>query len=82
MNRDPLLAPVAGVYAAQQIRPQARTLAQDRGIRWPRSWPALHMTDMTGASTILNSHLCGIKALSVAHGRHARTLHVSYRPTG
>ena len=33
MNRDPLLAPVAGVYAAQQIKPQARTLAQDRGIR-------------------------------------------------
>ena len=33
MNRDPLLAPVAGVFAAQQIKPQARTLAQDRGIR-------------------------------------------------
>ena len=33
MNRDPLLAPVAGVYAAQQIKPQARTLAVDRGIR-------------------------------------------------
>ncbi|MFL6176755.1 MAG: endonuclease NucS, partial [Ornithinibacter sp.] len=33
MNRDPHLAPVAGVFAAQQIRPQARTLAQDRGIR-------------------------------------------------
>jgi RecB family endonuclease NucS len=33
MNRDPLLAPVAGVYAAQQIKPQARTLAEDRGIR-------------------------------------------------
>ncbi|MBW0106989.1 endonuclease NucS [Pseudonocardia sp. KRD291] len=33
MNRDPLLAPVAGVYAAQQIKPQARTLATDRGIR-------------------------------------------------
>lgn len=32
-NRDPLLAPVAGVFAAQQIKPQARTLAQDRGIR-------------------------------------------------
>ncbi len=32
-NRDPLLAPVAGVYAAQQIKPQARTLAEDRGIR-------------------------------------------------
>jgi RecB family endonuclease NucS len=33
LNRDPLLAPVAGVYAAQQIKPQARTLAEDRGIR-------------------------------------------------
>ncbi|MFC4430490.1 endonuclease NucS [Citricoccus alkalitolerans] len=33
MNRDPLLAPVQGVYAAQQIKPQARTLAEDRGIR-------------------------------------------------
>ena len=32
MNRDPLLAPVAGVYAAQQIKPQARTLAGSRGI--------------------------------------------------
>jgi endonuclease len=33
MNRDPHLAPVSGVFAAQEIRPQARTLAQDRGIR-------------------------------------------------
>ncbi len=33
MNRDSLLAPVAGVFAAQQIKPQARTLATDRGIR-------------------------------------------------
>jgi RecB family endonuclease NucS len=33
LNRDPLLAPVRGVFAAQQIRPQARTLAEDRGIR-------------------------------------------------
>ncbi len=33
MNRDPLLAPVTGVFAAQVIKPQARTLAQDRGIR-------------------------------------------------
>ena len=33
LNRDPLLAPVEGVFAAQQIRPQARTLAEDRGIR-------------------------------------------------
>ncbi len=33
LNRDPLLAPVQGVFAAQEIRPQARVLAQDRGIR-------------------------------------------------
>jgi endonuclease len=33
LNRDPLLAPVAGVYAAQVIKPQAQTLAVDRGIR-------------------------------------------------
>ncbi|GAA4805004.1 endonuclease NucS [Actinomycetospora chlora] len=33
LNRDPLLAPVAGIFAAQQIKPQARTLATDRGIR-------------------------------------------------
>lgn len=32
MNRDPLLAPVRGVFAAQEIKPQARTLAEDRGI--------------------------------------------------
>jgi RecB family endonuclease NucS len=33
LNRDPLLSPVKGVLAAQTIRPQARTLAEDRGIR-------------------------------------------------
>ena len=33
LNRDSLLAPVTGVFAAQQIKPQARTLAADRGIR-------------------------------------------------
>ncbi|HWF83129.1 MAG TPA: endonuclease NucS [Streptosporangiaceae bacterium] len=33
LNRDPLLAPVNGVFAAQAIAPQARTLAEDRGIR-------------------------------------------------
>ena len=33
LNRDPLLAPVHGVFAAQEIKPQARVLAQDRGIR-------------------------------------------------
>lgn len=33
MNRDPHLAPVTGVFAAQVIKPQDRTLAEDRGIR-------------------------------------------------
>lgn len=33
LNRDPILAPVGGVFAAQEIKPQARTLAEDRGIR-------------------------------------------------
>lgn len=33
LNRDPVLAPVSGVFAAQEIKPQARTLAEDRGIR-------------------------------------------------
>jgi endonuclease len=33
LNRDPLLAPVRGVFAAQEIKPQARVLAEDRGIR-------------------------------------------------
>jgi len=32
LNRDPLLAPVKGLFAAQQIKPQARVLATDRGI--------------------------------------------------
>jgi RecB family endonuclease NucS len=32
MNRDAALAPVRGIFAAQEIKPQARTLAEDRGI--------------------------------------------------
>jgi RecB family endonuclease NucS len=32
LNRDPLLAPVHGVFAAQEIKPQARVFAHDRGI--------------------------------------------------
>lgn len=32
LNRDPLLAPVRGILAAQSIAPQARVLATDRGI--------------------------------------------------
>ena len=33
LNRDSRIAPVRGVFAAQEIKPQARTLAEDRGIR-------------------------------------------------
>lgn len=32
LNRDPTLRPVRGIFAAQEIRPQARVLAADRGI--------------------------------------------------
>ena len=46
MNRDPLLSPVTGVFAAQEIKPQARTLAEDRGIRCVvLDYDALHGMD-------------------------------------
>jgi RecB family endonuclease NucS len=32
LNRDPHLSPVRGIFAAQEIKPQARVLATDRGI--------------------------------------------------
>jgi endonuclease len=32
LERDPLLRPVRGLFAAQQIKPQAKVLAADRGI--------------------------------------------------
>lgn len=32
LNRDPLLGTVTGMFAAQQIKPQAKVLAGDRGI--------------------------------------------------
>jgi RecB family endonuclease NucS len=32
LGRDPRIAPVRGIFAAQSIRPQARVLAKDRGI--------------------------------------------------
>jgi len=34
LNRDPMLRPVRGMFVAQQIKPQARVLATDRGIEW------------------------------------------------
>ena len=33
LNRDPLIKPVRGIFAAQEIRPQAKALAEDRGIQ-------------------------------------------------
>jgi endonuclease len=33
LERDPLLAPVRGIFAATEIKPQARVLAESRGIR-------------------------------------------------
>jgi RecB family endonuclease NucS len=32
LNRDPAFSPVRGIFAAQEIKPQAKTLAEDRGI--------------------------------------------------
>jgi RecB family endonuclease NucS len=34
LNRDPMLRPVRGMFVAQQVKPQARVLAADRGIAW------------------------------------------------
>lgn len=34
LNRDPMLRPVRGVFVAQEIKPQAKVLATDRGIDW------------------------------------------------
>jgi RecB family endonuclease NucS len=47
MNRDPLLAPVRGVFAAQEIKPQARKLAEDRGIECV----VLNYDDMRGVDS-------------------------------
>ncbi|MCB1247123.1 MAG: endonuclease NucS [Acidimicrobiia bacterium] len=34
LNRDNRIAPVRGIFAAQHVKPQARTLAEDRDIEW------------------------------------------------
>ncbi len=34
LNRNPDLSPVKGMFVAQEIKPQARTLAEDRSIEW------------------------------------------------
>lgn len=47
LNRDPLLKPVRGIFAAQTITPQARVLAQDRGF----TCLILDYDDMRGADS-------------------------------
>ena len=47
LNRDPLLAPVRGIFAAQTITPQARVLAEDRGF----SCLILDYDEMRGAES-------------------------------
>ncbi|KFI69560.1 endonuclease NucS [Bifidobacterium magnum] len=47
LNKDPLLAPVRGMFAAQTITPQARTLATERGF----SCLLLDYDEMRGAET-------------------------------
>jgi hypothetical protein len=34
LNRDPMLRPVRGMFVAQEVKPQARVLAEDRDITW------------------------------------------------
>ena len=45
LNRDGLIAPVSGVFAAQEIKPQAKVLAEDRGIRVVVDYDALRGLD-------------------------------------
>ena len=56
LNRDPLLAPVRGVFAAQEIKPQARTLAAGPRDRLPgaglRRCCAASTTSRTGCSKL------------------------------
>lgn len=47
LNKDPLLAPVRGMFAAQTITPQARTLATERGFECL----LLDYDEMRGAET-------------------------------
>lgn len=47
LNRDPLLKPVRGIFAAQTISPQARVLAEDRGF----TCLILDYDDMRGAES-------------------------------
>jgi RecB family endonuclease NucS len=50
LNRDPQLRPVRGIFAAQEIKPQARTLAEDRSIECL----VLNYDEMRGLETAHN----------------------------
>ena len=53
LNRDPKLRPVRGIFAAQEIKPQARVLALDRGIAcasWTTTRSAASTTRPIGCS--------------------------------
>ena len=52
LNRDDRLAPVRGLLAAQIVRPQARTLAEDRGI----GWRALSHVGIVRSATAFRGH--------------------------
>jgi endonuclease len=49
LNRDRRLAPVRGILAAQSVKPQARVLAEDRGI----AWLEIDYDDLRGADSDL-----------------------------
>ena len=78
LNRDPMIAPVSGVFAAQQIKPQARTLATDRGIRCV-CWTTTSFGDgsPTNSSSSERSRLApGVRSPSCSPWAHpGRTAH-------
>jgi RecB family endonuclease NucS len=53
LDRDPLLAPVRGVFAAPEMRPQARVPAENRGVRCVR-WTM----NQRAASTMARCDYC------------------------
>ena len=71
MNRDPHLAPVVGVFAAQQIKPQARMLAEDRGIRClVLDYDAMRGLDDTASKLFSSAHCAPCGHLRPAHRAH------------
>lgn len=66
LGRDPLLGDVTGIFAAQEITKQARTLAEDRGIRCV----VLDYDAMRGWTT--PSHDCSDGAFSAGEPRANR----------